>query len=333
MTASQIAAAVREADDRIRDAILRTPFQAVPSLGRGSGADVLVKWECDQRTGSFKLRGALSFVRALSPAERERGIVAASTGNHGLAMVEAARREGLKLTLFVPLSIAPVKRARLLAAGAEVIIAGATCEQSEIMARAAAASSGRVYASPYNDLRVVAGQGTLGLEIAAAAPEADDVLVPVGGGGLAGGIAGFIRSRRGKTRVWGVEPAGSAFMSASLAAGRLVEVAEKPTLADAVAGGIEPGAVTFDLCRDFLAGILTVPEPAIRSAAGRLERCHGRPVEGAGALPLAALSTHGRVFRSRTVVLVVSGGNAAAGRAGELPKAPLSHKMKPRMAR
>jgi threonine dehydratase len=333
MTFFDIAAAVREADERIRDAILRTPLEAVPDLDRRSGARVLVKWECDQRTGSFKLRGALSFLRSLSSAERSRGVVAASTGNHGLAMTEAARLEGVRLTLFVPLSIAPFKRDRLRASGSDMIIAGATCEQSEIMARDAASASGRVYASPYNDLRIVAGQGTLGLEIAAAAPDADDILVPVGGGGLAAGVGGVLRSRRPKIRVWGVEPVRSAFMSASLGAGRLIDVAEKPTLADAVAGGIEPGAITFGLCRDFLEGILTVPESALRPAVSRLERLHGRPVEGAGALPLAALLAHQRAFRGRTVVLLVSGGNAAPARPVMLPKDPVSNKMGPRNTR
>ncbi len=170
--------------------------------------------------------------------------------------------EGVRLTLFVPLSIAAVKRDKLRASGADLVIAGPTCEQSEIMARAEAASSGRVYVSPYNDARVVAGQGTVGLEIAAALPDIEDVLVPVGGGGLAAGIAGAVKAAAPATRVWGVEPIHSAFLSASLRAGRLVEFAEKPTLADAVAGGIEPGSITFELCRHRLDGILTVTEPS-----------------------------------------------------------------------
>jgi threonine dehydratase len=320
MDASDIAADVFRADDRIRDAILRTPLEPAPALDRRTGARVLIKWECDQRTGSFKLRGALSLLRLLTSAERGRGVVTASTGNHGLAMLQAARLERVPLTLFVPLSIAPVKLAKLRAAGADVVIGGTTCERSESMARAAAAAAGgRVYASPYNDLRIVAGQGTVGLEIASAAADVDDVLVPVGGGGLAAGIGGVLKVLRPKARIWGVEPERSAFMAASLAAGRLVDFAEKPTLADAVAGGIEPGAVTFDLCRSFLQGIVRVPEAAIRTAMETLQRLHRRPVEGAGALALAALLVRPSSFRSRTVVLVVSGGNTVAPRgvAGE----------------
>jgi len=210
MTAAQLAAAVREADDRIRDVILRTPIEEVPELGRRIGARVLVKWESAQRTGSFKLRGAVAILRSLSAGERRRGVVTASTGNHGLAMSEACRGVGVPLTLFVPLSIAPVKRDKLRSAGADMVIGGATCEQSEIMARAAAAATGRIYVSPYNDPRIVAGQGTLGLEIAAAVPDADDVLVPVGGGGLAAGMAGLLRAHRPAVRGWGVAPVRSA---------------------------------------------------------------------------------------------------------------------------
>ncbi|MDD8025719.1 MAG: pyridoxal-phosphate dependent enzyme [Acidobacteriota bacterium] len=313
MISPDIAPAVLRADERIRDAILRTPLEPVPALGRAAKARVFIKWECDQRTGSFKLRGALNALRSLNAAERGRGVVSASTGNHGLAMIHAAHREGVRLMLFVPLSIAPGKRDKLRAAGADLVIAGASCEQAERMARAEAAAAGRIYISPYNDLRVVAGQGTIGLEIAAAACDADDVLVPVGGGGLAAGIGGVLKALRPKARVWGVEPARSAFMAASFAAGRLVGIAEKPTLADAVAGGIEPGAITFDLCRAFLAGILQTSESAIRRAMRILERLHGRPVEGAGALALAAFAARPEIFRGRTVVLVVSGGNAPAG--------------------
>lgn len=317
---------IERADELIRDGILRTPLQPAPDLGRAAAARVFLKWECEQRTGSFKLRGALNALRSLSEAERRRGVLTASTGNHGLAMVHAARAEGVRLALFVPLSIAAMKRDKLRAAGADLVIAGATCEQSEIMARAEADSSGRVFVSPYNDYRVVAGQGTVGLEIAAGLPEVQDVLVPVGGGGLAAGVATAVKAASPSARVWGVEPIHSAFLAASLRAGRLVEMAEKPTLADAVAGGIEPGAITFDLCRRSLDGILTVTERRIRDAQRSLQRLRGGPVEGAGALPLAALRAQPGLFRGRTVVLIVSGRNAPL--TDLLPRPRASHKMR-----
>ncbi|MCX6561651.1 MAG: pyridoxal-phosphate dependent enzyme [Candidatus Aminicenantes bacterium] len=327
MTNREYAASVERADERIRNGILRTPLEFAPGLSRAAEARVFIKWECDQQTGSFKLRGALNALRSLTAAERGRGVLSASTGNHGLAMLHAAGLEKIRLTLFVPLTIAAVKRDKLRAAGADLVIAGATCEQSEIMARAEAARSGRVYVSPYNDARVVAGQGTVGLEIGAALPDLGDVLVPVGGGGLAAGIGAALAARLPMVRVWGVEPAHSAFMAASLTAGRLVEIAEKPTLADAVAGGIEPGSITFDLCRRCLSGIITVSERTLRAARLCMERLHGRPVEGAGALALAGLRTRLDVFRGRTVVLVVSGRNAPPAAAG-LPRRSVSNKMK-----
>ncbi len=314
MTHREFAANVERANRRIRGDVKRTPLVSSPELSRASGADVLVKWECEQTTGSFKLRGASNAVRALTPGKRRAGIVSASTGNHGLAMTRAARRAGAALEIYVPETITAIKKERLRRRGASLIVRGATCEQSEIAARAAAAESGRTFVSPYNDWNVVFGQGTVGLEIEQDAPDADVVLVPVGGGGLASGIAGYLRARSRLIEIWGVEPSRSAFMRASLAAGHLVEIAEKPTLADAVAGGLEPGSITFGLCRRYLAGIIAVEESRLHSALGALIALRGGPVEGAGALALAGLMTERSRFRGRRVVLVVSGRNGATGK-------------------
>lgn len=310
MTRSELAAAVAGADVRIRGGIVRTPLEFSPILSRETQTTVLIKWECDQRTGSFKLRGALNAVLSMPAAVRRSGIISASTGNHGLAMTLAARLAGAPLILYVPRTITPVKRARLRRAGADLVIDGDSCEVAEGLARRAAAASGMIYVSPYNDPAVIAGQGTVGLEILAAARDAAAVLVPIGGGGLAAGIAGIMKAQAAGIQVWGVEPRHSAFMQASLASGRLVKIKEKSTLADAVAGGIESGSITFPLCRRYLRGIITVSERTLAAALTDLSRIHGRSVEGAGALALAALRTEKKRFRGRTVVLVVSGRNA-----------------------
>ncbi len=303
---------VQKAYDRIRDEIIRTPLEHSPVLSRELGAQIYVKWECDQKTGSFKLRGALNKLRSLPADERRRGVVSASTGNHGLALSYASKLEDVALTLFLPDNAAREKIQKIEKYGVDLKFQGTSCEQAEIHARRIADETGLVFISPYNDYDIIHGQGTLGLEIFEDLPDVDDVLVPVGGGGLIAGIGGYLKSRKPSVKIWGVEPINSAFMKASLAAGRLVEIREKPTLADAVAGGIEPGAVTFPLCQAYVDGILTVSENSLKNALRRLYEVHPRAVEGAGALPLAGLIKARRRFQGRKAVLVVSGGNIAA---------------------
>jgi len=307
-------AAVREAYGRIAADIRRTPLEYSEPLSRETGARVYVKWECDQTTGSFKLRGALNKLRSLSDADRDRGVVSASTGNHGLAISHASRLEGIGLKLFLPTTVAEVKKAKIEALGVDVELQGSSCEKTEAIARDFAGRTGRVFVSPYNDWDIVFGAGTVGLELAEDLSRFEDVLVPVGGGGLIAGIAGFIKAAKPETRIIGVEPETSAFMAASIAAGRLVEIDEKETIADAVAGGIEPGAITFPLCRDLVDFIEVVPESLIARSLALVHEHHGRMVEGAGALPFAALLHSPAKWRDRTVVAVVSGGNIAPAR-------------------
>jgi threonine dehydratase len=294
---------------RIRSDIVRTPLQYSAPLSRLTGSRVFVKWESDQITGSFKFRGALNKLRSLRASARRAGVFSASTGNHGLGLVRAAAMEGTEVILFLPRTAAPAKIGKLRAAGAQIEFHGSSCEEAEIAARGEAAKAGRPFVSPYNDPEVIAGQGTIGLEILEDCPEAEDVVVPVGGGGLIGGIAAFLKNRNPGIRVTGVEPSASAFMKASLRAGRIVSLREGPTLADAVAGGIEPGSITFPLCRFYVDGIRLTGEARLREALTLYGRFHRRRIEGAGGLPLAALLKYGPSFRGRTVVLIASGGN------------------------
>ena len=305
---------VREAYGRIQADIRRTPLEYSGPLSRATGARVYVKWECDQIKGSFKLRGALNKLRSLSDADRGRGVVSASTGNHGLAISHASRLEGIGLKLFLPTTVAEVKKAKIEALGVDVELQGSSCEKTEAIARDFAGRTGRVFVSPYNDWDIVFGAGTVGLELADDLSRFEDVLVPVGGGGLIAGIAGFLKAVRPETHIIGVEPETSAFMAASIAAGRLVEIDEKETIADAVAGGIEPGAITFPLCRDLVDFIEVVPESLIARGLALVHEHHGRMVEGAGALPFAALLHSPAKWRDRTVVAVVSGGNVSPER-------------------
>ena len=312
------AAKIKEAYERIKNDIRRTPVEYSEPLSRETGAKVYVKWECDQTTGSFKLRGALNKLRSLSPEDRAKGVVSASTGNHGLAISHASRLEGIGLKLFLPETVAEVKKKRIEDMGIDVEVRGASCDKAEAIAREFAARTGRVFVSPYNDWDIVFGAGTVGLELAADLARFDDVLVPVGGGGLIAGIAAYLKAVRPGVRTIGVEPETSAFMAASLAAGRLVEIDERPTIADAVAGGIEPGSITFPLCRDLVDAIEIVPEALIARAMALVFERHGRMIEGAGALPFAALLRAPAGRAGRTVVAVVSGGNIAVERFREI---------------
>ena len=305
----RFAAEVRAAHARIQDGIRRTRLELSPGLSEITGARVFVKWECEQTTGSFKLRGALNKLRALTPDERAAGVVSASTGNHGLAIGHASRLEGVDLKLFLPITAAEIKRKKIEGLGIRVELQGTDCGKTEVFARGYAGRSGKTFVSPYNDWDIVRGAATTGLEIAEDAPALDDVIVPCGGGGLVGGIAAFLKATRPAVRVTAVEPETSAFMAASVASGRIVEVKEEETIADAVAGGIEPGSLTFPLCREYVDRFLIVSEKLIVRAMALLDRLHGIPVEGAGALPLAALLLSPGSFRGRTVVTVVSGKN------------------------
>jgi threonine dehydratase len=300
---------VGRAAGRIQAAIVLTPLEFSPGFSRSTGARVYVKWECDQTTGSFKLRGALNKIRALSAPQRRKGIVTASTGNHGLAVNHAAKLEGVPLEVFLPETARPVKVDKLRRAGASLAFYGQASEVTEVHARAEAESSGRVFVSPYNDIDVVYGQGTIGRELFADLPRADAVIVPVGGGGLIAGIGGYLKNVSPGLRLVGVEPARSAFLKAALTAGRLVPVRERETVADAVAGGLEPGTLTFPLVQDYVDEIVTVSETGIVAALRATYEEHGRIVEGAGALALAALMKKRAAFRGKTVVLVVSGKN------------------------
>jgi threonine dehydratase len=247
----------------------------------------------------------------LSLREKKKGVVSASTGNHGLGVSDAAEMEGVGLTLVLPRNAAAAKRERLVNRRAEIIIHGESCEKAEVWARQLAGETGRAYISPYNDEEIIAGQGTIGLEIMEDLPEVEAALVPVGGGGLIAGIAGWLKGAGRSVEVYGVEPSHSAVMAASLAAGAIVEITEKETIADAVAGGLEPGCITFSLCRELVEGIILVEEPLIKRAMSLLWQNHRKIVEGAGALPLAGLINGRAGLAGKKVVLVVSGGNVA----------------------
>lgn len=314
---------VREAASRIRPFLNETPFETAGGLSRARTAATggrVVRWklECFGVTGSFKIRGALNKLLALRDQEGarvlEEGVVTASTGNHGRATAHALSLLGGRGVVFLPRTVADSKRRVLDDQYGDVVelrLVGEDAVESEYAAREEAERNGRPFISPYNDPDIIAGQGTVGFEMDAslAGEPLDAVLVPVGGGGLIAGIAGWLKHARPGIRVVGCQPRASAVMAASVRAGRLLEsgrdVPFEPTLADAVAGGVEKDAVTFVLCRELVDAWILLDEGEIAAGMRRVLGERFAMVEGAAALPVAALPHLGPGMAS--VGLVLSG--------------------------
>jgi threonine dehydratase len=298
-------AAVRAAADVVRRHLALTPVVAVPALGEG----VLAKLEVFQPTGSFKVRGALAAVAAAQRQHPGAPLVAASAGNHGLGVACAADRLGAEATVVVA-ETASVAKVRALERFAVTLVRhGATYDEAEAYALALAEEKGGHYLSPYNDPDVIAGQATLGAEVVAQVPDLAAVVVPVGGGGLASGV--ILAARGTGVRVVGVEPEASAAMSAALAAGRAVPVRLGETIADGLAGSIEEGSVTVDICRAGGIQMHTVDELALRAAVRFLAFEVGVVAEGAGAAAAAAVRSGQVQPGPGTMVVVVTGRNIA----------------------
>lgn len=278
-----------------------TPLAASPSLGD----DVLLKLETSQPTGSFKVRGALAALSALAADEH---VVAASAGNHALGVAFAAEQLGLAATVVCAESASPAKLAALEAFPVELVRFGRTYDEAERHALSLS-EAGRRFVSAYNDPLVVAGGGTLAVELVERVAAPFTVVCPVGGGGLVAGVALWAAGCSG-VRVIGVESESSPTMRAALDAGVIVQLEDAPTLADGLAGNIEPGSITFELVRRHVEDVVLVSEREIAAAMRRLHRDHGLVVEGAGAVAVAAIAS-GRVRADGTTVALVTGGNVA----------------------
>ncbi len=310
-TPADAAREVRLAEPRIRPYVRETPLEPCPALSRATGADVSLKLETAQVTGSFKARGALNKLLSLSPPERERGVVAASTGNHALATAHALTLLGISGEIFLPASVSRAKLDALESNGARLRLIDDDPGLVETIARRAADASGRVYVSPYNDPQVIGGQGTVAVELRRQLVGFDTVLVPVGGGGLIAGIAADLAQHAPHTQVIGCQPSACPIMVASVRAGRLVELPSAPSISDATVGLLEPGSITFPLCRDLVADWIQVDERELRAAVRFMLEKQSLLVEGAAALPVAGLLAAGERWRGAKVVLVLSGSHMA----------------------
>ena len=299
---------VRAASGVIEGICLRTPMISAATFSEWCGFPIALKAENLQRTGSFKLRGGTNRIANMTADERSRGVVAASAGNHAQGIALAARSAGVAARVYMPLGSSIAKQQAAIGYGAEVVLAGETFDDAQ---RAATSDpDGRVFVSAFDDRHIIAGQGTLGLEVLEDAPDLDTIVVPLGGGGLLGGIAVAVKALRPDVRVVGVQAAGCASYLASLAAGAPVAAPFATTIADGIAVK-RPGDLTFPLVQRFVDEIVEVDEAEIcRAITALLERSK-LLVEGGGAAGLAALLS-GRV-RGGNVVCVLSGGNLDAG--------------------
>jgi threonine dehydratase len=297
--------------------VLRTPLVHVPSLSRVAGAPVHLKLESLQVTGSFKVRGAANRMAWLSDEERQRGVVTCSSGNHGRAVAFVAERMGVPATICVPEWVDPVKLEGMRGSGARIVAAAGTYDQAAEAAERLADEEGLTFVHPFDDPMVIAGQGTIGLEIVEDLPGVAHVVVPLSGGGLCGGIADALRQVRSEVRVTAVSAERARVMLASLEAGKPVELDEEETLANALSGGIGLGnAHTFALIRDLVHGHAVVTEDQIAQAMRFAARDLHVVVEGGGAVGIAAVlaGTLRWTATEGPVAIVVSGGNVEVSR-------------------
>lgn len=306
----ELAQASLAADRRVRPHVRETPLERSPALSSTSH-QVYLKLENYQATGSFKLRGVMNKLLALDEEQTARGVVAASSGNHGAALASAAAGLGLETVIFVPEDASPAKIETIRAHGAEVRVEGEDCVITEARARRFAAERGGVYVSPYNDEVVVAGQGTVGVEIARQLDEVDTVIVSLGGGGLISGVASYLKSIQPSVRVVAASAGNSAVMHHSLAAGRILEMPSLPTLSDATAGGVEAGSITFELCARLVDDSVLVDEDEIAGAMRLILRRHAMLIEGAAGVAVAAFLKERERLPAGNVVIVLCGANVS----------------------
>lgn len=302
--------AVVAAKSRISEYVRPTLLEYSPQLSEETGAEVYLKLEFLQHTGSFKLRGAANKLLTLSPEDLAQGVITASTGNHGAAVLHIARQLGVQVEVYLPENANETKVEKLRKMGATITRIGSDSLISEQAARRDAAQRSVPFVSPYNDPDIVAGQGTMTLEILEDLPSVEAIFVPVGGGGLISG-AGAALIPFPAIELVGCQPTNSAIMQASVEAGEILTLPFTPTLSDGTAGGLEEDSITFDLCRQWVDQFVSVSEEEISAAMYSILAHHHFAVEGAAGLSLAALRREKDHYQGKKVVLVLCGNNVS----------------------
>lgn len=301
---------VNEAVERTRPFLRQTILDASPAYSQRTGANVYFKCENLQHTGSFKTRGALNKILSLNDKERAQGIVAASTGNHGAACAFAMQQVGATGIVFVPETAVSTKLAAIRQLGAEIRTFGTDSSETEAHARTFAAENGMTYVSPYNDPFIIAGQGTIAVELLQQLPTLDAVFVSVGGGGLIGGMASYLKAvKPAAVQIIGCSPENSRVMAQSVAAGELLDLPSLPTLSDGTAGGVEPGSITFPLCRDHVDQYISVTEAEIAASLREFMDHQHMLIEGSAAVAIAAFMKTAVSFKNQHIAIVLCGAN------------------------
>jgi len=298
-----------EAEKRIRPYLRETPLEFSYMLNKMTNSEVYLKLENIQITGSFKARGALNKVLSLQDSDAE--IVTASTGNHGLGVANALAVVKKKGTIYLPENASPAKVEAIRMRGVPVEFYGSNCEETEQYVRKLSEAGDQVYISPYNDEDVMAGQGSIGVELLRQLPDLDAVFISVGGGGLIAGIASYLKAVNPKIEIVACLPENAPVMYECIKAGKIVEVTEKPTLSDATAGGIEAGSITFEVCQQYVDHYITVSEEEIVESMKIIMKHHHQIIEGSAGVAVAALLKNKERYKGKKTVVVICGGNVS----------------------
>lgn len=302
---------IDEAAERISPYILKTPLIRSNWLSNFCGGDVYLKLESEQHTGSFKARGSLNKLMWM----RENGLdampVTASTGNHGLGFARALHLLGMKGQIFLPKNAVKSKVKAIKSYDVKVQFHGNDPYTTELFARETAEENGWIYVSPYNDKQVIAGQGTIGREVASQITNADNILATVGGGGLISGIGTYLRKTWSKIKIIGCQPENSPEMAMSVRAGEYREIKSKPTLSDGSAGGFEKDSITFDLCQRLVDDFVLISEQEIKNSIRQMIKNHSKLVEGSAAVAVASVLKNPEKYRGQTTVIIICGANIA----------------------
>lgn len=297
------------AAESIRPFIRETPLEFSYPLSKLSGCRVHLKLENNQITGSFKARGSMNKILSLKNDDRE--IVTASTGNHGLGVAHALNALHKKGTIYLPTKASPAKVEAIKQRGVRIEFHGESGEVTEKFARQLASETNQVYVSPYNDEDVIAGQGTIGVELLRQLPELDAVFVSIGGGGLIAGIATYLKSVKPEIKIVGCLPANAPVMYECVKAGKVIDVPEKPTLSDGTAGGIDHDSITFEICQNLIDEYVLVYEEEILSAMRLVLKKHHQVIEGSAGVSVAAILKLQEQFKGKNVAAIICGGNVS----------------------
>ena len=309
LTPKSIKKEVQLAEKRIRLHIRETILEHSLYLSQHGNANVYCKLENLQFTGSFKTRGAMNKVLSLTPEEQTRGVVTASTGNHGAAVAFSLNKLNASGIIFVPEIASPNKVEAIERLGAEVRYFGQDCVEAEAHARKYALENQMTYISPYNDLQVAAGQGTIGVELVRQLDNIDAVFASLGGGGLISGIAGYLKPINPDVHIIGCSPENSQVMIQSVKAGKILDLPSLPTLSDGTAGGLESGAITFELCQALVDDYMTVTEDEIKESLRLFMQTHHMMIEGAAGVAIASYLKMKEQFKGKNVVIIICGAN------------------------